>query len=143
MRNVLFLTVIVFFMLCVSALASGLQTVSDVEKSTEAALKLVKNGQIDEFVETFKPIWKMPEKEINEAKEKLVNQKKQAGERYGKTLDIQYVKTEVVADTLIKIDYVQKFENNAMRWTFYYYKPATEWYLNTFFWDPQINLLFK
>lgn len=139
----LLVVIFISFIFCGNALASGLATVSDVEKSTEAAMKLIKKGDMDQFVGNLKQIWKMPEKEMNNAMGKLVAQKKQTEGEYGKTLDVQYVDTQVVADTLIKINYIQKFENAAMRWTFIYYKPATEWYLNTFVWDDQVPALFK
>ncbi len=129
--------------LCVSVQASELKKESHVEDAVEASMEILKKGTIAEFIESLRPIWNKPGAEIDAIKKQISNQRIEAHKRFGATLDVQYINLENVEDILIRIQYIEKFEKTAMRWTFIFYRPDETWYLNSFIWDQNIDVLFN
>ena len=105
-------------------------------------MKSLKSWTIGEFIDSLRPIWNMPDAEINALKTQIAPQRAAAHKRFGNTLDVQFVEIKNIEDTLIQVHYIEKFEKAAMRWTFNFYKPMEVWYLTSFVWDQNIDVLF-
>ncbi len=142
MHKILVLSILIFFLFG-HAHANSLKDIDGVKHSAKVAMQKVEKGKISELFDSLKPIWPIPEAEINVAKDQTITTRKMVDDRFGKSVGIQHVSTETIADTIIKIVYLEKFQRHAIRWTFFYYKPDNEWFLNTFEWDDKMRLLFK
>jgi hypothetical protein len=42
----------------------------------------------------------------------------------------------------MRLVYLNRFERHAMRWSFYLYRGAEGWVINTFVFDDQIHMMF-
>jgi hypothetical protein len=136
------MVLIASFCMCATVHAAGLETESQVEDAVEASMESLKRWTIAEFVDSLRPIWNKPDAEINALKIQIEPQRTAAHKRFGNTLGVQFVDLENVEDTLIQVHYIEKFEKAAMRWTFNFYKPMENWYLTSFVWDQNIDVLF-
>jgi hypothetical protein len=132
-----------FLLVSINAYASGLRNMDEVRKITDAAMELVRKGDIYNMFESLKANWPISTAEIDVARDKSINQRKMVDSRFGKSLGIQYIRTDIVGGTVVKILYIEKFQRHIIRWQFYLYKPENRWFLNTFVWDDKIQMLFE
>lgn len=126
-----------------TAYASELEDEGDVEKAIETSMGILKISTISDFIESLRPIWNRPNSEIDKIKAQMVNQRDEAHRQLGHTVGVKFIEVENVEDVLIKIHYIEKFEKAPMRWTFVFYKPTERWYLSSFIWDQNIDVLFE
>lgn len=138
----LFMVLIASLCMCATVHAAGLENENQVEDAVEASMKSLKSLTIEEFIDSLRPIWNKPNAEINALKTQIAPQRTAAHKRFGNTLDVQFVEIKNIEDTLIQVHYIEKFEKAAMRWTFNFYKPMEDWYLTSFVWDQNIDVLF-
>lgn len=139
----LFIALMLLTAVCSSVQAAGLKKESHVEDAVKTSMDLLLKWTAAEFIDSLRPIWNKPEAEINEIKKQMVIQRDEARKRFGNTLGVEFIEIVNVSDVLIKVHYIEKFEKAPMRWTFNFYKPAEEWYLNSFVWDQNIDILFN
>ncbi len=64
-------------------------------------------------------------------------------QRFGKSLGYDFVEEEQLGKSLVQYVYLQKFEKHVMVWRFIFYKPNDEWLLNTWYFNDQVQPLFK
>lgn len=122
--------------------AAEVKTEKQVETITRKCLESIGSGNIDQFISTIEPVWPYSDEELISAKEKVIQKRETNHEKYGKSLGLQHISTDLVADTVMRILYLEKFEKHAVVWKFFYYKPREAWFLNTFSWDGKLHDLF-
>jgi len=120
-------------------LAADLSDASEVRKVADSAMQLVRSNDIPAALNSFKPFWSLPPAEIDVGVSKIVDQRKAIATRYGKPVGVQFLDQKSVGDTVIRLQYLEKFENHFIRWQFYFYKPTSRWQFNSFNMDDQIR----
>lgn len=139
MRN----TIIVLALL-ISTLTSAdtLKDEKQVEKLAKDIMTFVGKGETVKGLDLMAPYLIIPKAEFETTKSQFVMQAPMFESRFGKTLSSEYISTVKIGKSLIKILYIQKFERHLMYWNFYFYKPKSEWVLNTFRSNDSLELLF-
>jgi len=104
-------------------------------------LKLVNDGVKQAFSE-LKPYFPIPGTELSMLEMQTYQQIELVKGRYGKVIGYSFVEEQIVSDTVLRFVYLQKFENHAIRWMFYFYKPEETWIFNEFYFDDKIREFF-
>ncbi len=137
-----YLYTLLFILLSPYTMADELRSLGDVRSLTKNVMNLVENGESLKGVQLIKPYLTVPETEFDLLLANLRQQKPVMDRRFGKTVGIEFISEQSIGKSLIKITYIQKFQQHAMRWMFYYYKPKDTWVMSTFKTDDDIKLLF-
>lgn len=123
--------------------ADVLKDKDEAKKIAKSAMEYVGKGDVEKGLLLIKPYLIIPEHEFEGVLSSLKMQAPAIEQRYGKTIDIEFMDVEEVGESLMLVMYIQKFERHLMRWKFYFYKPADGWVLNTFSTDDQIQMMFN
>jgi hypothetical protein len=110
---------------------------------TVAVMNLVAAGDDRGALELLRPNLPIPKGEFNAVRDKTIEQRRAVAERFGKTLGYKFVREERVSDFLIRLTYVEKRANHFLRWQFTFYRPQSEWRLNSFVWEDNAEGLFN
>jgi hypothetical protein len=138
-----YLTVVIMLLLSLNtAQADGIKSTSEVKAAVGAAMQKAQSDNFSDFFLAIKPYWTISEEGFTTALAKTTSARAEVHKKMGKSLGVEQVKIEMVSDTVLKIVFLEKFQKSLMIWNFYFYKPNTEWFLNTFEWDDNIRTLF-
>src|SRR5215470_457464 len=121
-------------------------TLRNVEAAKELAEKVLSRaavGDMDGIVTVVKPYWPFPEDELEALVSQTAQQRNMLATRLGKSLGFALVRRETASETLLRLIYVEKFENTGLRWMFTFYKVRDVWKFNSFTWDEEIAKLFS
>ena len=121
-------------------------TLRNVEAAKELAEKVLSRaavGDMDGIVTVVKPYWPFPEDELEALVSQTSQQRNMLATRLGKSLSFALVRRETAVETLLRLTYVEKFENTGLRWMFTFYKVKDVWKFNGFVWDEEIAKLFS
>ena len=118
-------------------------TEEDAKAKVEEFMKLVGVDELDEAFQVLKPYWIFPENEWTELQIDTSQQMAMIEPRFGQTIGYDFVRAEVVGDTVLRLIYIQKRERHLLRWRFIFYKPYDRWILNACLWDDEIEALFN
>ena len=132
-------------LLTMLALAYG-ATLKNAEEAKELAEKVLARvvvGDMDGVATVVKPYWSFPEDELEALLTQTAQQRHLLANRLGKSIGFTFVRREVVADTFLRLVYVERFDNTGLRWLFTFYKVRDVWKFNGFAWDEEIAKLFS
>jgi hypothetical protein len=123
--------------------AKGLINNKETKDLATKATNLFGEEKIKEGFLLLKPHWPGQETEV----ENLINQTEKQWSKFeksfGKSISVEFVREERIADLFIKYLFIQKFENHAISWEIIFYKPRDTWKMNMVKWDDKIHLLFS
>jgi len=125
----------------VTAAADELKELADVRKLADAAMQRILADDVQGAFTLFAPYWAVPPAEVEVGVSKVTDARKLAAARFGKPVGVQFIDQKTLADTLVRVQYLEKFENHFYRWQFYFYKPRTTWQFNTFNISDQLQSL--
>ncbi|MCS5708926.1 hypothetical protein CC99x_008435 [Candidatus Berkiella cookevillensis] len=134
-----------FLVLSLSLLTSGCQRNSSEHqtlKIAEEVVNYVESGKIDDAFNILKLHWPLSAQEVDNLKSHTIEQRQIVEQRYGKPIGIEYIKTEMVGNSMIKHTFVEKFERHALKWQLSFYKPQDTWIINSVYWDDKISELY-
>ena len=142
------LCLVVFVIIACCAWAGELhaevfRTRGDVRVKVKEFMKLVGVDKVDEAFQILKPYWIFPENEWTELQIDTNQKMAMIEPRFGQTIGSEFVKEEMVMDTVLRLIYIQKRERHLIRWKFVFYKPNNNWILNACLWDDEIEALFN
>ena len=132
-------------LLTLMGLAYG-ATLRNPEEAKELAEKVLSRavvGDMNGIATVVKPYWPFPEDELEALVAQTAQQRHLLANRLGKSVGFTLVRREVVADTFLRLVYVERFENTGLRWMFTFYKVRDVWKFNGFTWDEEIAKLFS
>jgi hypothetical protein len=122
---------------------AGLKDEGAARALVDKAMAMLAKNDAKGAIESFAPYWTLPRAEVDVAVSKIVEQRKLLPGRFGKGVGVQFVEQKTVAGTLLRIVYLEKFENHAIRWIFLFYRPRSEWQFNFFNFDDKIHEMFE
>lgn len=111
-------------------------------KIAEEVVTCVESGKIDDAFNILKLHWPLSSLEVDNLKAHTIEQRQVVEQRYGKPIGIEYIKTEMVGNSMIKHTFVEKFERHALKWQLSFYKPQDKWIINSVYWDDKISELY-
>lgn len=135
----------IILLLTFSFCANGkeLNSFSDVEELSQQAMTLVGKGEPADAIQLFRPHMSIPDAEFQMAFEQLRLQQPVMDQRFGKTIGSEYISNERYGESWAQVTFLQKFENHAMRWRLWFYKPSDKWILSTYLTDDQVKNWFS
>ena len=139
----LFVVLVVMLTLAGTARADTLESVDDVRALVQRAMDHVLEGNAFILFNLLKPYYPFGDDELTDLMLKTVEQRKSFLERYGKTVGIVLVDERMVAETILRITYLEKFERHIIRWVFTFYRPDDRWIVNSILWNDRMNDLFQ
>ena len=123
--------------------ADTLKSESDLRPLADRIMAVVVKDGISAAFETMKAYTVVPESEFQSMALASKSQRDQFGGRYGKTIGFEFIGLKKVGESLVRLTYIEKTEKHALPWTFYFYKTATGWVLNSFQWHDRLPQVFS
>lgn len=130
-------------LLCFSglALADDLTDLAKVRSLADSVMRQIQTDDVKAAFANLSAYWGLPSAEVDVAVSKIIDQRKLISSRFGKPVGLQFIDQKSVADTFVRLRYVEKFENHFIKWQLFFYKPQTVWRFDTFNMDDQIGAL--
>ena len=125
-----------------SALGQTLDSLDDVRALTQRSMDHVLAGTVDDVFIELLPHWPLPKNELSMLRMQTLTRRNLVGERFGDSIGIVRVNERIIADSIVRITFIEKFERHVVRWVFAYYKPEDQWLVNFIVWDDDIDALF-
>jgi len=136
------LTVSILFMTSI-AYADSFNNKEDIDNFIKEIIPNLINNNDKKVFNELKPYWPIPEVEIDSLVNQLDLQEPMIAKRFGKSLSMEFIKSESIGNSLYKITYLRKYEAHAMRWVFLFYKPSDIWYVNSVSTDDKLLELYE
>lgn len=104
---------------------------------------LFKENKISEAFTKIKMYWPLPANEIDNLETKTIQSMNLVSQRYGHAEEIVKITEQNIKETALREIYLIKYEYNALRLIFTYYKNSKGWIVNGFKWDDSFTEEFK
>lgn len=143
MKKILIALMLSLTSLCLNAQNKYLKSLSDTQELSLQVVSLFNENKVSESIDKLAPFWPLPENEIESIEEKSIKYLNIIKERFGKSIGMQKVKNETIADVAVRETYLIRFENTAIRLIFTYYKSDKGWIVNAFKWDDSFDEEFQ
>lgn len=141
-----------FALCCTLFLASlfGAGTASAEVLADEAALRAfgdkvmqqVAKGEHAKALDMLRPYSLQPADEFKATAEASQASRAQHALRYGKPIGYAFVSQRKVADSVLRLLYMEKTEKHALPWAFIFYKTPKGWMLSSFGWNDRLPQFF-
>ena len=137
-------TLVILSLICLSmaARAQGLPELADVRKLTDAVMVKVGKGDMEGGLKAFKHLTIIPEAEFDSMLGQTALQMPLITGRFGQVIGHEFISEDRIGESLARLNYIQRFEKHAMRWTFYVYRGKSGWVINTFRFDDKWHEMF-
>lgn len=118
--------------------------VSEVDAKALAEKTMAKfvAEQYKEGFDFLVPYWNAPKNELDTLVMQTIQQRSTVKPRYGASIGYEFIGMKSVGHSLLKLTYVEKLENTALRYTFIFYRPKNTWEFQGMVWDDKLSLLF-
>jgi hypothetical protein len=140
MKKFIFLIAILFSN---PAFAEGFTSAEATKTFSDNMLGKLYAEKFQEAFDLAKPYWPLPEVEIDGVVNAINLQWPIVNKRFGKATGTEFIKQEQIGNSFLRYYYLHKFENHAIYWRFDFYKPDTEWKINTIQFLDDLDTLFK
>lgn len=140
--NIVRLILIPLLAISGSALSDDFASLADARKVSDKSVSFFKQEKIVEAYNTLKPYWPLPPVEIDNLANQTNTQWPMLKQRFGASIDTEFVKEQKVGESLARFIYLQKFQNHAVVWIFVFYKPKDSWVINSVSFTDRNSLLF-
>jgi hypothetical protein len=135
---------IYFFLAGIPAvLAAALQTEDQVQEISDQFMAEVEFGNYEEGFLLLKDHWPLSEADFEALVAQTNEQMAMVGATFGAETGSEQVRSEAVGESLLRLTYLQKFENHAIRWQLTFYRPDGYWLVNQVSWDDDLEALFQ
>lgn len=111
-------------------------------KIAEQFVSKVEKGDINQAFDQIKPFWPLADSEVDDLKAHTIRERETVQKRYGQPIEIEFIRTEFVGNSMIKHTFIEKFEKHALKWQVSFYKPKKDWIINSVYWDDKISELY-
>ncbi|EJI1281113.1 hypothetical protein ACT21L_004563 [Vibrio vulnificus] len=133
-------------MLGFAANAYAAPNITDVEKTKslcQDAAALFAEGNIKASMDKLAPHWPLPVEEIQSLTYQTESQLKLVHSRFGSSLGAEHVSSKKAGSSFVQHNYIINFDKHAIRYLCIFYKPKSNWLVNTVHWDDKTILLFN
>jgi len=121
---------------------AGFATKAEVGEVSDEFMTLVEAEKYNEAFALLKPDWPVAEEDYQTLKTMTAEQMVVVKNGFGAVTGAEWIRTEEIGESYIRLTYLQKFEKHALKWVLVYYNPADEWLVNQVSWDDNIDTLF-
>ena len=123
--------------------ADTLKSEKELQTLVKEIMTDISKGETAKGLDLMAPYLVIPKNEFDVTKKQILIQAPLLQEQFGRSLSTEYIRTDKVGSSLIRIIYLLKYEKKVMSWTFYFYKPKDQWVLNAFKSDENLEVIFN
>jgi len=115
-----------------------------VRETVDQVMTQIAKDNVKGGIELLVPYWgSISRSLVDGGVSKAAEQRKLFQSRFGKSIGVQFIEQTIVAETFLRLVYIEKLENAAIRWVFFFYNPGGGWRFNFFTVDDNIGALFQ
>lgn len=115
---------------------------AEAKKLTDSIMTNVGVGKYDNAWKVMKPAAIVPPAEFDAFVAQFASQQSTLALRFGKPTGHEYIRDQQIGTSLLRFQYIAKFERSAMRWVFVFYRAESGWVLTDFKFDGNTSALF-
>lgn len=108
----------------------------------DKVMQQVAKGEHAKALDMLKPYSLQPADEFKSTAEASQASRAQHALRYGKPVGYAFVSQKKVADSVLRLLYMEKTEKHALPWAFIFYKTPKGWMLSSFGWNDRLPQFF-
>ena len=125
-----------------SAFSDTLKELSETKTLSDEIMQYFLKDEFVEGINMAKAYWPLKPVELDNLANTIITQWVIVKQRYGKSMGMEFIKEERLAQSFVRFYYLHKFENHAVYWKFTYYKPENEWKINSITFKDDLGFLF-
>ena len=125
-----------------TSFAQGLATFPEIRKVTDAAMELAGKGDIDAALKSFRHLTIIPKAEFDSMLAQSAAYLPTVATRYGNPIGQEFIEEKWVGKSMVRVTYLQKYDNQAMPWVFFCYQGKSGWVIHTFRYNDKPQDLF-
>lgn len=130
-------------MLCMPAFSQTvLKDTQAARELSDQMMKLIAAGDMEAGIRLAKPYLVIPDAELEAMIGQAKLQAPMLAQRFGKPIGSEFIREERAGENLLRILQICRHEKHVTRWSFYFYRGAAGWVLNTFNFDDNIKAVF-
>ena len=137
-----YLLILLFALFTETVKAETLPTLTAAKEITDKAMSMIAGNDLEGGLKLLRPYLVIPAAEFDVMLGQATMQQPAINQRFGKSVGKEFIREDMVGDSLVRFIFTQKFEKTVVRWLFFYYKSPSGWVLNTFTYDDSFQLLF-
>ena len=140
MKSILF---IVMFTFSATLLASGFQSEKEAKMFSDSLMDKFVAKKIDEGLDSAKPYWPIPAVEVDGLANQISRQWPIIDQRFGKSISKEFLQQKRIGESFLRYYYLHKFENHSIYWQIDFYRPKSEWKINSIIFLDQLEVLYQ
>lgn len=125
-----------------TAHADTLKTETEVRQLADKVMAAAGKGQTDDAYAAMTPYTLTDVNTLDRARLTARTSRMQLEQTIGGSVGYEFIRSEKVGESLLKLVYIEKAEKQAIPWQFIFYKTASGWALSNFSNGDNINSLF-
>lgn len=141
MKRITFPLVCSFLIFAISAYSESKAVPDPVAKEVSSFFETLQKNEVEKAYQLI--MEGSPIGTTSQQVQNLMNQTKNAISLYGSFGSYEFLSTESIGTSVIRITYITKNQGYPLRWAFTYYKPGQSWILIHVVFDDKIEPLFK
>ena len=110
---------------------------------SDRVMRMMAEGDVAEAIELATPFTVVSAEQWETLIKQATEQQPVLSERFGKTLDYELLRNDMVSDSLIRAVFLQRFERYAMVWQFIWYRGQDGWVLTHLRYGDDIGTMFR
>ncbi|MDX1285306.1 MAG: hypothetical protein R3182_09845 [Draconibacterium sp.] len=140
MKKIIFFTLL---FLSNTVFAKELKSENDIRKFSDMFMAYITKEQVSKAFDTAKPNWPIPKVEIDGLANTVQQQWPIISNRFGKSIEYEFVRKERIGKSFLRYYYLHKFSNHAIYWKIDFYKPNNAWIINTITFQDNLDILYE
>ncbi len=100
-------------------------------------------GKFQKGFDLAKPYWPISADEIDGIVNQINTNWPAINQRFGKSIDKEFIQDKRIGKSFVRYYYLHKFENHSIYWQIDFYKPKSEWKVNTITFLDNLEVLFE
>ncbi len=122
--------------------ADTLKNETEVRQLADKVMAAAGKGQTDDAYAAMTPYALTDVNTLDRARLSARTSRMQLEQTIGASVGYEFIRSEKVGESLLKLVYIEKAEKQAIPWQFIFYKTASGWALSNFSNGDNINSLF-
>lgn len=128
--------------LCQTAQADALKSETEVRALADKVMAQAGAGRTDDAYGTMSPYSLVDIRALEAARSNARSARMAIEARVGNSVGYEFIRSEKVGDSLIKLTYIEKTERQAIPWQFIFYKAPAGWGISAFSNGDNVDALF-
>jgi hypothetical protein len=130
------------FLFSSGAFAEGFKSPEETRQFADKLIGYFVQTKFTEGLNLAKPYWPLPAVEIDGMANKINQTWPLVDQRMGKSLGSEHIKSIPLGSSFIRHIYLQKLEHHVIYWQIDFYRPKSEWKINTINFLDSLDPLF-